>query len=1027
MALSEDPRELEMLEAAIRLRLTAPEKVLFVSGDIEALLGFSPEDFLSGRVSLGERIHRDDLDLAERLWVTGNGAGSCNLRLRHADGPIRCIRAQFTREAGVLDLRLQDAKGLARPGAAEALLAKCKAMLAITGDQVACKDRNHVYVASTRRQPDAEDGCALTGLTDYDVFPEEEADHYYRLEQRVFAGEALVQEIREFGRNDGSRGWLDQRRYPLRDEQGEIVGVFCLSSEISGASAAGAGMRYREARFRRMFEDNLSIMLLICPETGKLLDANAAAASFYGHSVARMRTMNLRQIRIGPQQEIDADLALAKDKARVLFVSTHRLANGEERTVEVRPSPMRIDGRPMLFSIINDISERLLAEQALRDSEARLRLAAEAANFGIFEHDFASGETFCSAGIWTILGLSNAALPPPLAAIAALVHPDDAEIFAAIYARVVDPAGNGEIDDAVRIVRADGSIGWVQLKGLVQYEGEGSQSRPAKVHGVLIDITALKRVEQTLREAKEAADAATRAKGSFLANMSHEIRTPINVIIGLGHLLCLDELKPGQRRKLDELCNASEHLLALVNDILDLSKIETGQIVLDHSDFTLGTVVERAVRLFQGQAREKALQLAIEVAPRLLELRLNGDALRLSQVLINLLGNAIKFTERGSVRLCIDCAGAATANTTLRFAVCDTGCGIAAAAREHLFEPFVQADASTTREYGGSGLGLAISQRLVSLMGGTIQVDSDVGRGSCFSFALTLALGRGGEPERAPPAAAASDLSGVSVLLAEDHPQSQEIVLEMLERLGCRADVASDGAEAVECARAQRYDLILMDIQMPRLDGLDATRAIRELQGYRTTPIIALTAYAFAEDRQRCLDAGMSCHLGKPVTPAELARVIGQWLPGLSVTRAAAEPAVDDAVDGALLAIPGIEVDPHWCASSEQIAYFRSLLERFVNDKELAELFAHLRAGESAAAASAAHKLKGIAGFVGARRVAFLAGEIERALRQGKGGAVIEALARECAAEVARIASALKQPPASRQADNGTRAKGEGS
>ena len=1007
-----------MLEAAIRLRLTDQEQVHCLSGDIEALLGFSPEDFLSGRVSLRERIHRDDRDLAERLLATGHG--SCNLRLRQADGRIRCIRAQFAGESGTLDLRLQDAKGLARPGAAEALLAECKAMLAITGDQVACKDRNHVYVASTRRQPDAEDGCALTGLTDYDVFPEEEADHYYRLEQRVFAGEALVQEIREFGRNDGSRGWLDQRRYPLRDEQGEIVGVFCLSSEISGA---GAGMRYREARFRRMFEDNLSIMLLVCPETGNLLDANAAAASFYGYSVARMRTMNLRQIRIGTQQQIDADLALANDKAQDLFVSTHRLANGEERTVEVRPSPMRIDGRPMLFSIINDISERLLAEKALRDSEARLRLAAEAANFGIFEHDFASGETFCSAGIWTILGLSRAASPPPLAAIAERVHPDDAEIFAGIYARVVDPAGDGEIDDVVRIARADGSSAWVQLKGLVQYDGEGSQSRPAKVHGVVIDITALKRVEQTLREAKEAADAATRAKGSFLANMSHEIRTPINVIIGLGHLLCLDELKPGQRRKLDELCNASEHLLALVNDILDLSKIETGQIVLDHSDFTLGTVVERAVRLFEGQAREKALQLAIDVAPRLLELRLNGDALRLSQVLINLLGNAIKFTERGCVRLCIDCTEASAANAALRFAVSDTGCGIAAAAREHLFEPFVQADASTTREYGGSGLGLAISQRLVSLMGGKIAVDSDEGRGSCFSFALTLPRRSGSEPEHAPPAAAATDLSGVSVLLAEDHPQSQEIVLEMLERLGCRADVASDGAEAVECARAKRYDLILMDIQMPRLDGLDATRAIRALQGHRTTPIIALTANAFAEDRQRCLDAGMNCHLGKPVTPAVLARVIGQWLPGLSGAQRTAQPAVDGVVDRALLAIPGIEVDRHWCASSEQLAYFRSLLERFVDDNELAELFVHLRAGESAAAASAAHKLKGIAGFVGARRVAFLAGEIERVLRQGKGAVVIEALASECAAEMACIAAALQasRPAGSHSRPNGDR------
>jgi CheY-like chemotaxis protein len=478
--------------------------------------------------------------------------------------------------------------------------------------------------------------------------------------------------------------------------------------------------------------------------------------------------------------------------------------------------------------------------------------------------------------------------------------------------------------------------------------------------------------------------------------MSHEMRTPLHVIIGLAHLLRRDLVEPAQQERVDHLSRTSDHLLAVINDVLDLSKIEARRFVLDKMEFMLGSTVNTVVRMVESRAREKGLPLSVELAPGANGLALAGDPLRLAQVLINLCGNAVKFTDEGGVRLAIDVLAEDSASVTLRFAVTDTGIGIPAEEQATLFHAFSQADGSLTHQREGTGLGLAISQHLVGLMGGTIVLASQPGQGSTFSFTLVL--------PRAPA------LHGGRVLLVEDHPLAQDILFEMLEDLGCLADVASDGAEAVACAREHRYDVILMDMQMPRMDGLAATRAIREIPIHRDTPIIAVTANAFVEDRQRCLDAGMNGHMGKPVTPASLGAVLSQWMPGLAVADDE-PPACENELSLALAEIPGLTVASSWRRSPEGLTDYCRQLERFLQTHGATgtQLRERLAAGAHDAAATLAHDLKGIAALLGADRIASLAGEIEGGVRRHRDEDRIAALIADCEAESARLAAAFQR------------------
>ena len=789
---------------------------------------------------------------------------------------------------------------------------------------------------------------------------------------------------------------------------------------------------------------------------------------------------------------------------------------------------------------LNEDLERRVEERTaeLRDSEERYALVADASNDGIYDWNIRTGELYWNARLFEMFGLTRSEFTPTFEGFLEFVHPDDRQkLLDGIRAHLEQGT---EFAMELRFRHSSGEYRVCDSSGKASRDEDGV---PIRMAGLASDITDRKRVEEEIRQlnetlerrvdkrteeltatvtelemARNEAEEANRAKSEFLANMSHEIRTPMNGVIGMTGLLLDSGLTPEQQEYAETVRDSGENLLSIINDILDFSKIEAGRMDLEVIDFDLGTVVEAALGLFAERAYAKDLELASLVEPDV-PTSLKGDPGRLTQVLTNLLGNAIKFTEEGEVVLRASLLEEDEASALIRFDVRDTGIGMTEEQRERLFQSFTQADASTTRRYGGTGLGLTISRQLAGLMGGEIRVESEMGVGSTFSLEVPLekrtegnrvstnlrtglrglrvlvaddndtnrkilhhqvtswgmrngmaenglqalqvlrsaaesgepcdvaildmqmpemdgmelarriksdpaisatrlimltSLGRNvdteearrsgidacltkpvrqsklydaivtvmGEPEESTPEevqqvnrSQAPVPSGARILVAEDNTVNQKVAVKILERLGHRADVAADGLEAVAALSRIPYHAVLMDVQMPEMDGYEATAEIRRREGTgRHTPVIAMTANALEGDREKALEAGMDDYVAKPVTPDELDAVIARWITRketVDVPTQTEDP-LDRAVIAGLRELGGPGMLPE-------------LGEMFFDDANsgLQALREALQGNDTHSVELVAHTLKGSSGNMGARRMSAICAQLEDAGASG--------------------------------------------
>ncbi|MBF0163927.1 MAG: PAS domain S-box protein, partial [Magnetococcales bacterium] len=696
-------------------------------------------------------------------------------------------------------------------------------------------------------------------------------------------------------RHDGAWRWLMDNGAPRYDERGNFAGFIGSCTDVTERLANEQALLEQEQalqlakkRYQRLFDSSPDAYLIMELDGGVISDCNGAAERMLRGTCAEILGLSPDQLSPACQPDgrtsRDAVAQLIREclqRGEHRFEWVHRRLDGEDFWAEVTISLIQLEDRQALLVAWREITERKQAEERLRLSERMFRTVLDFTYDWEYWVDPDHRIIFISPSCETMTGYSAARFMAEPSLLRSIIHPEDQEKMDAHDARIDSPE-EGTID--YRIIRPDGAIRWIGhgCRPVFGAAGEFLGRRASNR-----DITERKHMEEELRHAKNAAEAANLAKSDFLANMSHEIRTPMNAILGMADLLWESELQPGQRKFVQVFRSAGENLLGIINDVLDLAKIEAGQLTLENIPFELAEEMNVVCDILAPRVNAKGLHLVEHIHPEVPEW-LSGDPTRLRQIFLNLLSNAVKFTERGSIQLEAllvpppEGSGQDDQRVWITFRVIDTGIGIPKDRLAHIFDNFVQADTSITRRFGGTGLGLAIVKQLVEKMGGGIEVESRSGHGTTFSCTIPF---QAGTALFEPPL---PELRGVRILVVDDHESNRLVFREYLEALHAEVDEAVDGFEALRMLEAalasgQPYRLVLLDVNMPNLDGPRMAECWRAAN-HAVLPILMLNSAYHEQVMHKCQTLGVSHYLLKPVRRGDLIRTVRQAL-GLDEAR----------------------------------------------------------------------------------------------------------------------------------------------